>query len=240
MRHIPRIYYPENIDKNQLINISGEALNHIAKSLRRHIGDVIILFNGQGGEYLTEIVNISSRAIEAKVLEFINIKRESEKNIHLGLAISKPSNFEIAIQKAVELGVTSITPIISQYSEPDNKAQNKIMRLEKIIIHAAQQSGRTLMPKLNNPEKIDSWIIKNNNPDFYNIILHPYTEKPIMREFVKNSNINLLIGSEGGFSDNEIELATKNNFNAFKLGNLILRTETAVISALSILIFNNQ
>jgi 16S rRNA (uracil1498-N3)-methyltransferase len=151
-------------------------------------------------------------------------------NIHLGQGLSKPQHFELAIRKATELGVREITPIISQHSEN----YIKMARWQKIIIHAAQQSGRTSIPQINAPCEYDAWV--QGNPG--GIILDPWgfapappPNRPPSTTFPKT----LPLGPEGGFSRSEVEFACQNNFTPVKLGNLILRTETASTAIISIL-----
>ena len=229
---ISRVYHPESltIDEDVLL-VSSTAL-HVAKVLRLPAGSPLILFNGDGYDYLAEIKTLTKQQVTVSIKDSMKLNNESPLNLHLGQAISKSSKMDFAIQKAVELGVKEITPIISarcQIKLSNDRWQNKIDHWKKIIISACEQSGRSFIPTLNQPTEFTHWL-GSCHADL-KLILNPHTEKKLNQQVAHS--IALLIGPEGGFSEEEIKLAITNQFQSIQLGPRILRTETAALAAIA-------
>lgn len=254
---IPRIYIDQELNIDTIITLPKENATHIISALKRKAGDKIILFNNinTDGEFLSEIIDYNNQKsnknkLFVKILEFNNKLQDHasinpKTKIELAQCISKPNHFEVTLQKSVELGVDIITPIISSRSEQKLNSDNissKISRWQKIIISAAEQSGRCDLPVLQQPIHIDQWIynlIQNNN----DLLLALCTKSNNnLTNLLKNNNniinnIKIIIGPEGGLDNEEINLLKNNKFKLIKLGNNIFRTETASIVILSILQF---
>lgn len=249
--HIPRVYLNQKLFENSTIDLPKETAIHLATVLKRRVGDKIILFNNQSsscsqeellGEYHAEIVVSKKNSVIVKVLEYVAKNTKSKINIELAQCVSKAQHFDVTLQKAVELGVNIITPIISERSERIIKFD----RWQRIVISACEQSGRTDLPILNQPIELTTWCANANNIDAnkaYFLALCTKTKNNINNlstDLNHKTYVKTIIGPEGGLSDLEVNFLLKNNFNLVNLGNRILRTETAGIAIISILQFVTQ
>ena len=234
---IPRIFQDSALSVNSTLVLDERATKHLIQVLRCEVGREIILFNGQGGEYQARLSEATKRSASAEVYAFCDIERESSINIHLAQCVSKGDRFEFALQKAVELGVKEITPVISMRSQiklNHERKDKKLRHWKQISLSACEQSGRTQIVKINEPILLADFLEAQKDSDHDRIILDPEAEQNISSQQKKGKYI-LLIGPEGGFEASEIELAEKKNFSCTKLGKQILRTETAPIAAISAL-----
>jgi len=240
---VSRIYFQElENNQNNIITISNELeqYNYITKVLRLKKNYTVKLFNNTGYDYICEIIEISNKKIELNINNKIKVNTESDLKIHLAQGISKPNHFEITLQKSVELGISEITPIISERAETLQFNDKKIDRYEKIIISACEQSNRAIIPKLNEAIHYSEFLQQDfiKNEDNLCLIPDPASNNKIDINTIKNKkDCTILIGPEGGFSDSEIELAVQYGFIAITLGPRILRTETAGIALISFLQF---
>lgn len=239
--HIPRIYYPENLLPTITVGLDAQASKHLVAVLRLQIDDAVILFNGQGGQYRGRLcaINKDRHVLQAlvEVQEYENINLESPLNIHLGQAISSSDKMDYVIQKSVELGVSDITPFITERVgikiSPD-RLETKILHWKKIIISACEQCSRNFIPNLH-PILYFNDFVKEKN-DSLKFLLVPKAEKKLSDfKFSNNKNILLFIGPEGGFSDQEIQMAEQHQFIPLSLGPRILRTETAALAVIAAL-----
>jgi len=232
---MPR-FFVNNINENNVIIEGNDAL-HIRKSLRMNVGDVLTVCCN-GIDYSCEISEINTEKILLKVL-FFN-KSESEPNINLTLyqAIPKSDKLELIIQKAVELGVTQIVPVLTRrcISRPSEKDfQKKLLRYNKIAESASKQAGRAIIPEVL-PMINYSNAIEAMKKDDVSIVFYESGGLRLNEmNFSDKKNISIMIGSEGGFDDLEISEAQKNGIETVWLGNRILRCETAPITAISLL-----
>lgn len=195
------------------------------------------MFNGQGGEFAAAIMGSDKKKVTVLIGDYLEINRESPLLIHLGIGISRGDRMDWVIQKATEVGVTEITPLITQRTEIkliDNRIQNKLSHWQKICISACEQSYRTEIPQIHLPIKMNQWItdVKSEKK----LVLHHRGKNTIsaMRE-EKISSVSLLVGPEGGLTEEEIQASTHKNFEQLTLGPRVLRTETAPIAAISII-----
>lgn len=237
-----------------IVNLS-ENYNHLVKSLRVKVNENILCsvvpFNSSF-DYRAIITNISDKEITLMVVENV-MGNELPVNINLYQGISKYDKFEFIIEKSVELGVSTITPVATEYCVAkivDKKSEKKIDRFNKISRSAAEQSKRHIIPKVNEPidyEEMIKRIVKNkgHNLLFYENAAGIADTKRIIRNIIEKTSvkqdekteINVIIGPEGGFSESEIEIAKCESIDIVSLGDRILRTETAAITALSILMY---
>lgn len=232
---ITRIYQPINLIENQIITLDNHASHHLLNVLRLKSGTTLIIFNGQGGEYQAELINIEKKQAKIKIKNFSAIERESSLHIHLAQGISRGEKMDYIIQKAVELGVTEITPLFTEYGNVhlnEERLKKRVAHWQAIIISACEQCGRNHLPKINLPQRLFNWL--PNCHDEFKLILDPQANKKIS-EYNKQNSVTLLIGPEGGLSDHEIAEAKRNNFLSLKLGPRILRTETAGLAAVAAL-----
>lgn len=233
---IPRIYLPSALTTGQTIDLTEHAFQHTIKVLRLKQGAEIILFDGLGNEFSASIVNISKKSATISVNGTINSLTESSLAIHLGIGISRGERMDYAIQKAVELGVQEITPLFTEYcvvNLDEKRTEKRHQHWQGIIVSASEQCGRNVLAKLNRPVKLNKWSEKISN---ICIVLDPLANKSLKSIMQNDDSVSLLIGPEGGLSKSELEaLKIQNNFYPVKFGPRILRTETAVASAITAL-----
>ncbi|MFI2742322.1 16S rRNA (uracil(1498)-N(3))-methyltransferase [Zhouia sp. PK063] len=230
-------YSPDISENNTLFNFDKEESRHITKVLRKKIGDILHITNGKGSLFTAEIVNDNSKQCTIKI-----IKHESyvKKNyyIHLAVAPTKMNDrYEWFLEKATEIGIDEVTPIICDHSE---RKVVKIDRFEKILQSAMKQSLQTFLPQLNEPISFKDFIAQHF--DGQKFIAHcEETERfNLKTKVLANQHVTILIGPEGDFSTEEISLAKKYHFDPVIMGNTRLRTETAAIVAChTIALLNN-
>jgi len=217
-------------------------IRHIAKVLRLKAGDEVILFDGEGKEYHASLTRLSPREISLRLLrEPSSVAAESPLEIILGVGLLKSSKFDWLIQKTTELGVAEVVPFYSLHVVPrweESRTRSKQSRWEKIASEAAKQCGRARIPKIYSPRSFEEMLAMESE-GATKILLW---EKGPVRSF-KNvlpspaSPILVLIGPEGGFSDEEALRAREAGFQPIRLGPRILRAETAGIVIVSLLQF---
>jgi 16S rRNA (uracil1498-N3)-methyltransferase len=233
---IPRVYSPQTMAIGDCIELETGAARHLTSSLRMNSGQLVTLFNGQGGEYTAELVEAKKGKASVRITEFDQTDRESSLSIHLGIGISRGERMDWIIQKATELGVSKITPLFTERCEvklSGDRLAKKIIHWQQVAISACEQSQRNKVPKINDPLKPDQW--QTSCDASLKLVLHHRAEKSLGDMFAPSAEIALLIGPEGGLSEYEIEQAISLDFSPLALGPRVLRTETAPLAAISIL-----
>ena len=220
------IFYQPDIQSNIL---SAEESLHAVKVLRLQVGDAIHIIDGIGGYHHAEITDAHPKRTAFQVVN--TILEYGKRNYKLHIAIAPTKNidrFEWFVEKAVEVGVDEITPLLSRYSE---RKQLKLERLEKIIVSAAKQSKKAYLPILHPLTSFQDFIQQANSASKF--IAHCYEEdKKELKDLVnQSSEILVMIGPEGDFSTEELELALENDYQPVTLGDSRLRTETAGVVA---------
>ena len=231
---IPRIYIDTPISTGSLISLPIEAHRHIANVLRLKEKNKLILFNGLGREYLSEIISVEKKTTVVSVKNESDISSQSAINIELGLALIKNDRFDFALQKSVELGVNSITPLMAHRSTiklDSKRARKKQAHWQGIIQNACEQSGQNYLPAMNPLHSIADWLASSTTAG---IVFEP-TASHTLSSLRAEKNLRVIIGPEGGFTEVELELISQHGFDKVKLGPRILRAETAAICAVSAL-----
>ena len=222
------LFYSKFNANNKLITINETDSKHITRSFRKNKGDLIRITNGEGLLCEAEILE-KGKNIKVKVISRI-IHEPDKLSIHVAISpLKNISRFEWFVEKATELGISQITPLISRYSE--KKKINK-ERLERIITSSLKQSNQFFLPKINPVTTFSSFILNNAEEK---IMANLRTENKLKKELFKNNSMCILIGPEGGFSDEEINLAKEKKIKEITLGNSRLRSETAAIYLISAL-----
>jgi 16S rRNA (uracil1498-N3)-methyltransferase len=232
---IPRFYDPQTLTVATEVNLSKDAIQHI-HVLRLKVGAQIILFNGLGGQVLATLTDVQKRSCSALINSFNESNNESPLHLHLGQVISRGDRMEFVIQKAVELGVNEITPLLSErcgVKLDEQRMAKKQQQWQKIAVAACEQSGRNLVPIIHQTVDLHTWCASEEQAT--KLTLHPRAKYSINTLPEKIQRIRLLIGPEGGLSDQEITLTETLNFTETLLGPRILRTETAALSAITAL-----
>lgn len=241
------IFDPDKIENNRATIISDELLHQFCNVLKFRIGEHVIFLDNTGDEYLCSIENISKKEITARVIE--KRKNCAEPNIKICLYQAIPKNqekFELVLQKGTEVGVSEFVPMITNRTE--RESLNKIPRLQKILKESAEQSGRGIIPILHEPVKLEKILksitaltntiaenraTQSSNKKIIQLLAHTDAKKPlkeICADLPKNvEQINIFIGPEGGFTNEEVSIAEKSGFIIFNIGPRILRSETAGI-----------
>lgn len=222
------LFYSEFNENNDTIDVNDIDSKHLVRSLRKKIGDEISFTNGNGLSCKTKIIEIGKK-VKVEILSF---KKEALSNEKIHIAISplkNSSRFEWFLEKATEIGVREITPIITRYSE---KKKINFERAERILISSMKQSYQFYKPKINSIINFSDFLIQNND---FKIIANLKTNRLIKANDIKSNNICLMIGPEGGFSEEEIIEARDNNILEISLGKNRLRSETAAVHSLSII-----
>lgn len=223
-----RLYHSSTINLEQNITLDKNTSNHLIRVLREKKGSVVTIFNGDGYEYLAEVIDENSKHCQICITNKSKIENESPLNITLLQGISRGDRMDTCIQKSTELGVHTVIPVLCQRSGGNlkgDRAEKKLNHWQQISISACEQSGRCIIPEIK-PVIDFKQAIQNTNSN-HNIILAPDTENTINSIAAPINNISILIGPEGGFTEEEIQFATNNDFTAITLGPRILRTETA-------------
>ncbi|MGJ5641002.1 16S rRNA (uracil(1498)-N(3))-methyltransferase [Formosa sp. S-31] len=221
-------YNPDIAESTTEITFSKEESKHIVKVLRKGTGDVLNITNGNGWLFKAKLTIADMRHCIALITEK-TFQEKRNYSIHLAVAPTKMNDrYEWFLEKATEIGVDSITPIICDHSE---RKVVKLERFEKILQAAMKQSLHYYLPELNSPVNFNDFVSTHKNEQLF--IAHcEETDKKSLKQSIKpNTGITILIGPEGDFSTKEIQLALKNNFSPVALGNTRLRTETAAIVA---------
>jgi len=230
---ISRLYTPDTLNTGQKLELKDDNAHYVRTVLRLKQEQSLILFNGLGGEFACVINEVSRKRVVVSIDEVIDRTVESPLHITLGLGISRGDRMDWAVQKAVELGVNDITPLITERCVVKFKADKKQQRLQhwkNIVQHATEQSGRTLLPKTHSINHLENWVTGQQH---LKIFLDPYAEQSLHDLKPKELKVTLLSGPEGGFSEKERELAISAGFIPVRMGKRILRTETASLAALS-------
>ncbi|KKO47065.1 16S rRNA methyltransferase [Arsukibacterium ikkense] len=231
----PRIFTPQALTTGQVIQLDDEAANHVGRVLRMQPEQALQLFNGDGNNYAATITDVSKKQVTVTIRQAEPNPVESSLRIHLGQAISRGDRMDFAIQKAVELGVTEISPLFTERCGVKLDGERLAKRTEqwqKIAISACEQSGRSVVPVVHPAMPLERWL--NQQTNCLQLTLDPRASATI-KTLVPSQQIRLVIGPEGGFSDAEISATDQAGFIGIQLGPRVLRTETAALTAISAL-----
>ncbi len=237
---IQRFYIQDEIgDKSTIEIVSQSLVNQLRNVFRLKSNDVVELFDGTGFNYISSIKDYKKESVIFSILEKKENKNIPSKDIYLLASIIKKDKYEWIAEKSTELGVSHIIPIVSERSE--KKDLNK-ERINKIIIEASEQSNRSNIPNLHNPISLnDSIDFIKGEKNILPLVFHTEGERlndSLIKDKIENNkSIAVFIGPEGGWTEKEIEMFHKEKFNIVCLGEQVLKAETAVISAVSKLIF---
>jgi len=230
-------YNPDISEKTQQITFPKEESKHIVKVLRKSIGDVLHVTNGKGRLFETKIVSIETKDCTAEIISK-NLQTKKAYSLHLAVAPTKMNDrYEWFLEKASEIGIDTITPIICDRSE---RKIIKEDRLEKILQSAMKQSLNCYLPKLNNVINFKEFVNQDFNGQRFIAHCEETDRKSLKRELKAKTDVTILIGPEGDFSVKEIEMAIQNKFIPVTLGETRLRTETAAIVACHSVAFINE
>ena len=229
--NLTRSFVDQEFSLHKKLILEKSSSHHLIKVLRKKEGDQIVLFDGKGNSCLGVISKIHRSEIQLDVVEVFKKSLRSGIEINLGQSLIKNDPFNLTIQKATELGVTSFHPLITERSELKIKmTRNRSLRWNLIARGACEQCGENWLPIIEDPIKLDKWA--TNVESKIKILLYPNSDNKIS-DFKYKDSVSLAIGPEGDFSDYEVDSLTEKGFIPVSIGKRILRAETAAISAIS-------
>jgi 16S rRNA (uracil1498-N3)-methyltransferase len=232
----PRVYVDLDLRVGEAVTLPDAAYRHLVVVLRRVRDDGVTLFNGRGGEYGVVIESLAKKSVTVRVREFREVSRESPLSVTLGQAVSRGERMDFAIQKAVELGVAAIQPLVTDHVVVRLTAERwerKREHWQGVAVAAAEQCGRTRVPAIAPVLDLRDWL--NALPaETLKLALTP-AAGGAARPPHRGQPVALLVGPEGGLSNLEQKLADLSGFVPLSLGPRILRTETAALAALATL-----
>ena len=232
---IPRIYTADTLSHNITYELDANASGHISRVLRMKVGDSLILFDGSGPEYPASITTITKKSVKVVLQKQRHKDVESPIAAHLGIAMSRGDRMDWLIQKVGDFDISVFAPIFSDRVEirlTEERANKKLRHWQHVAISACEQCGRNTLPKIHAPQALDKWLT-NTGADM-KLVLHHRAERADIG-IERPQSIALLVGPEGGLSEDEIKRAKNHGYLAVKLGPRVLRTETAPLAALAIL-----
>ena len=233
---VPRIYHPHPITHLGALTLSEDAAGHIGRVLRMQPGQEVLLFDGSGAEFPAVITESGKKQVVVELSERVENSIESRLDLHLGQVISRGDKMEFTIQKSVELGVNTITPLISErcgVKLDPKRFEKKLQQWQKIAISACEQCGRNVVPEIRPIMSLEEWCAEQS--DALKLNLHPRAKYSINTLPQPVSKVRLLIGPEGGLSSEEIKMTRYHQFEETLLGPRVLRTETAALTAITAL-----
>ncbi|WP_019384080.1 16S rRNA (uracil(1498)-N(3))-methyltransferase [Acinetobacter venetianus] len=230
-----RFYIETELNTGNTIELTESVFHHWVRVLRAKEQEQAIFFNGKGGEYLVTLTEINKKNAFVSVDQFNELDRTAPFNVILGQVMSKGDRMDYAIQKATELGVTTIQLLTSDRCEMRlkyDRDQKKLDHWQSVAIAACEQCGLNKVPQILPPIALNDWV-KSELPTSRFVLAPNKNQENVLLK--SDNHLALLIGPEGGLSEVEIETANQNNFQNWCIGDRVLRTETAPVVALSIL-----
>ena len=235
-----RFHAPPSAFEEQTVTLTADEARHLRDVLRLKTGDEVYVFDGAGREFRCHVVKTNRDSSELRIDgEVEPAKPESQLQLNLCVALLKSEKFDLVVQKATELGVSRIVPLITRYADihlrDETDARKRVVRWQRIALEAAKQSGRALVPEVSAPISFSSLLAGTKDAD----VCLMFSERggAGLREIPRSAPkaITALVGSEGGWSDEEIESAGAAGFQVVTLGGRTLRAETAAITVTALL-----
>ncbi len=233
---VNRVYVEVPVGGRVQLELSGTAASHVARVLRLRVGDALVLFDDGGGEYAAVVEAMPRDAVLVRVGDYLPVDRESPLHVTLAQGISRGERMDVVVQKATELGVRRIVPVLAERTVVRlNSAQaaNRLRHWRAIAVAACEQCGRNRLPEITGPMTLQEFLV-SAYPEGLRLVLSP-AGGVTARELPASAAATLLIGPEGGLSDAEQAAALAAQFRGLVLGPRILRTETAALAALAVI-----
>ncbi|MEO1080753.1 MAG: 16S rRNA (uracil(1498)-N(3))-methyltransferase [Pseudomonadota bacterium] len=235
----PRFFTYQALTSGAGLTLEAEPSRHIAKALRMRVGDRLCLFGGDGREAAAEITAVERHGVSVRVVSLEDADRESPLRVTLAISLSRGDRMDTIVQKATELGVTELWPLISERTGvrlDATRLERKLQHWRKIAISACEQCGRNRLPEIRTPASLDHVLRRSQNVADLRLILHPGPGGELQESLTQSTlnSVLLLVGPEGGFGETEISMAREAGFHALRLGPRVLRTETAPLAAIAV------
>jgi 16S rRNA (uracil1498-N3)-methyltransferase len=239
---IPRLYVPGHYQPDQSVDLSEEQAHYLMRVLRLRADHPLEIFDGQGQQARARLIPVSKKQASARIVELSTVERESPLTTTLVQSVSKGDRMDYSLQKAVELGVTAIQPVLTEHSMvrlSDDKAEKRQRQWQAIVIHACEQCGRTHVPEVRPLKTYQAWLNAlpaNADADatiLPGLVLDPRATQSLSDLPPPKGPLSFLVGPEGGLSTAEIDQAVEKGLKAIALGPRVLRTETAGVTLLA-------
>ena len=232
----PRFYCPPPLHPGDLFELPPDAAHHASRVLRLRVNDTVHLFDGEGNEVRATLSQINGKRVLLENLQSCTDNRESALTIVLAQAMCGSEKMDWVIQKATELGAAEIQPVQTQRSVAKLTAERAAKRAEhwrSVAIAACEQCGRNTLPRIHPPQEFSAWLAQTRAQAGSKLILLPQGASTLHQQPKPQGSVTLLIGPEGGFSDDEAKLAQDVGYTPIRLGARWLRTETAAMASLA-------
>jgi 16S rRNA (uracil1498-N3)-methyltransferase len=234
---LPRFHAPFALAVGGHVELASSAAHHAANVLRMRVGDALILFDGNGGEYTAHLESVDKKRVVVRVNSHVRIERESPLAVTLVQAVSSRDRMDVTLQKAVELGVARIVPVMSQRSVvrlSGERAGQRVLHWQQVVISACEQCGRNQVPQVEALTPLATFLERPSS-GVARWMLSPQAEHALRSLEKPQSAVELLVGPEGGLTAEEERAAGDASFMPVRIGPRILRTETAAPALLAAL-----
>jgi 16S rRNA (uracil1498-N3)-methyltransferase len=231
---VHRFFTPQLLQEDIQINLEEETSHHLYQVLRLRAGDEVVLFSGDGEEYQATLVQVGKKRAEAKIGSSLRHEPESPLALHLLLGISRSERMDFAIQKATELGINRITPILSErcvVKLNEKKSASRVTHWQRVVVNACEQSGRCRIPVIDKPTKYEEAL--SHDDATTSILLDHRSQFTLHQIKPPKDKLSILIGPEGGLTHWERQFAIQSGFLGVRLGPRIMRTETAPLATIA-------
>ena len=236
LMRIPRLFLDRPLTSNKSIELSPTRAHYLSNVLRLKAESPLVVFNGHGGEFSATISTTTKKNTVIEIGSFLDNDNESPIFTELAIGVSKGDRMDWIVQKSTELGVNAIIPLLTERSEvklSSERWEKKVAHWNEVIISACEQCGRNRLPAIQKPQTLNAYTPTCIHD--LKLILQPALDNFDVKKSKQPKRVSILIGPEGGFSEDEVALAISSGFNPWNLGPRTLRTETAPTAALSIL-----
>jgi len=234
---LTRVHVPQPLATEAEVALPEAAAGHVARVLRLRPGDRLMLFDGSGADFPAEITEIAGARVRARILERVEGLGESPLAVTLVQAVSRGERMDWTLQKATELGVQRIQPVLAARSVvrlDEQQGERRLRHWQAVVASACEQCGRSVLPRVEAPLELPRYLERPWG-DVRRLVLAPHGAVPIVGLAGGLTGVELLIGPEGGLDEAELAAAVRAGFEAVRLGPRVLRTETAGIAALAVL-----
>jgi 16S rRNA (uracil1498-N3)-methyltransferase len=235
---LTRVFVDAPLQPGSRVTLEGNAANHLTRVLRLRVGGTLTVFNGQGGEYSASIDKAHGGSVTVAIGAAHAIERESPLELTLAQGVSRGERMDLVVQKATELGVSRLVPLLTERSVVQldaQHAQRKTSHWRAITVAACEQCGRNRLPELAAPAALADFLRGDAAAGHARLLLSPDATATLAQLARPAAGVTVLIGPEGGLGDEEAQAAIAAGFTAVRLGPRVLRTETAAIAVLAVL-----
>ncbi|MEN8175809.1 MAG: 16S rRNA (uracil(1498)-N(3))-methyltransferase [Pseudomonadota bacterium] len=233
MSRTPRVYFDGPLNKGRRILLPADTSLYIIRVLRLGSGEPLVVFNGSGFDYAARLGKARKEGAEVEILAKGDEEAAAPLTIRLALGVSRSQKMDLALQKAVELGVSEIAPLFTERTVvklSEERLEQRLTHWRHVVISACEQSGRRRVPPVNNARPYTEWLAEWRG---YGVLLDPEAGDSLPELATPRQGVTLLVGPEGGFTAAEKTLAREAGMSPVRLGPRVMRTETAPLAAIA-------